>query len=213
MKTLILSLSILFTVPLTAQVYQNSKFWSAALNVGGQALVLPSVESVKFYQPSLIHVNAAYKFNHIYGVRPSVNFHRLIMDEASFTDAHTKYVNASLDFFVDFNQMGTYGFRENQWEWSVLGYTGFGFSTMWRDKSNHTLEDPLFKGQDDMISLSIGITPRIRISRNMLLNVDLSWISHIFQDRTYDMGPIRLDRGFGGGMTRFSFGLTYEFIK
>ena len=212
MKNLILSLSIFILVPMSAQVYQNSKFWSAALNVGGQALTLPSLESNKFYQPSMIHVNAAYKFNHIYGVRPSFTFHNFNVADKP----NTNYANASLDFFVDFNQMGTYGFRENQWEWSVLGYMGFGFSTMSNDRRNRLPDenDPYIEANDDMMSFTLGITPRMRIGRNLMFNIDLGYVAHHLQDQSFDFNAsTRRPRGFGGGIMRFGFGITYEFIK
>lgn len=211
MKKIILLSALFLTTTLSAQVYQNSKFWSAALNVGGQALTLPALESNKFYQPSMVHVNAAYKFNHIYGVRPSATFHSFNVEDRP----NTKYVNASLDFFVDFNQMGTYGFRENMWEWSVLGYLGFGYATMWNDRQNMMpMDDPFIEANDDMMSFTLGITPRMRIGRNLLFNVDLAYVAHHLQDQRFDFDVNnRRPRGFGGGILRFGFGITYEFIK
>lgn len=210
MKKVILFSFVILASSAFGQRYKNSKYWSAALNVGGQALINSNVESVKFFQPSSIHANAIYKFNPIWGIRPNVNFHRLIMDEKP----HTKYMGASLDVIVDFNQMGTYGFIENLYEFSVLGYTGFGFSSMWRDRAANKVGDLYILGNDDMMTFTIGITPRMRISRNMMLNFDLGYVSHFLQDREYDFA-LNQDRKrtLGNSFMRFSFGITYEFIK
>lgn len=207
MKRFTLFIALLFAVNLNAQVYKNSKFWSMALNVGGHGFHShTNTNSIKFYQPSHVHVNAIYKFNHIYGIRPSINYHNNRTEQKP----NVNYVNATLDFVVDFNQMGTYGFREKKWEFSSVGYMGFGFSTMWRDRI--PTEDPYIVGQDDMMSFNIGVTPRMRISNNMLLNFDLAYTVHHLQDHTFDWSG-RKDRGFGGGFLRFGVGLTYEFIK
>jgi hypothetical protein len=210
MKKVILFSLVVLASSAFGQRYKNSKYWSSALNFGGQALFNSTVESVKFYQPSSIHVNAIYKFNPIWGIRPNVNFHRLIMEEKP----HTKYIGALLDVVVDFNQMETYGFIENQYEFSVLGYTGFGFSSMWTRRKDYMDGDKYILGNDDMISFNIGMTPRMRISRNMLLNFDFGFVAHFLKDRNYDF-VVNKDRKeiVGNGFVRYSIGITYEFVK
>jgi len=206
MKRIILISALLLTASLSAQVYRNSKFWSMALNVGGHTLHSHlNTSSIKFYQPSHIHLNGHYKFNHIFGIRPNINFHNMIMDQAP----NIKYANFTIDGTIDFNQISTFGYREQLYETSVLGHIGYGFSTMWKDRVVEG--DPYIQGNDDMMVISFGVTPRMRISKNMLLNFDLTYATHIFQDQFYDW-TARKDRGFGGGFLRFSFGLTYEFI-
>jgi hypothetical protein len=207
MKRFTLFIALLFATTLSAQVYKNSKFWSVAMNVGGHGFHSHiNTNSIKFYQPAHVHLNAGYKFNHIYGIRPSINYHNNRRND----NPNAHYLNASLDFTVDFNQMGTYGFREKKWEFSSVGYMGFGFSTMWTDRLIEG--DPYLEGQDDMMSFTIGITPRMRITDRMLLNFDMAYTVHHMQDWTFDWDA-RKDRGFGGGFLRFGVGLTYEFVK
>jgi hypothetical protein len=185
----------------------NSKFWSGAINIGGATLHNPAgSNSIKFYQPTNFHLNAIYKFNHIFGIRPNINYHIFVTD----AKPNVNYANFTVDGIVDFNQIGTYGFREQIYEFSVLGHLGYGFSTMWKDR--FSTEDPYIKGNDDMMTISFGVTPRMRLSRNMLLNFDVSYVTHILQQRAFDWVG-RNDRNFGGGFMRYSFGITYEFIK
>ncbi len=207
MKKITLIALLICATALNAQVYRNSKFWSMALNVGGHAFHShKNVESIKFYQPSHIHLNAAYKFNHIYGIRPNFNFHSINVEGAT----NVKYANFTIDGTIDWNQMGTYGFREMIHEFSVVSHFGFGLSTMWQDRKNQT--DPYIKNHDDMLTWSVGITPRLRLSRNMLLNFDMTYVFHHLQDQYFDFTQ-RKARGFGGGFMRYSFGITYEFIN
>lgn len=206
MKKITLIAAMFCVTAISAQVYMNSKFWSVALNAGGHMLHSHmNANTVKFYQPSQLHVNGHYKFNHVFGIRPNFNFHNLKMD-----DKNVKYAHFAIDGTVDFNQLGTYGFREQLYEISVLGHLGVGLSTMWKDRTS--TGDPGIKGNDDMITFSLGVTPRMRISKNMLINFDVTYVTHALQDRYFDFSD-RKARGFGGGFMRYSVGITYEFIR
>ena len=69
------------------------------------------------------------------------------------------------------------------------------------------------KGIDDMINVTVGITPQFRVSNKIALNLDLSYISNIYQDHRFDYKSTNSSRGFDGNMFNASIGLSYYLGK
>ena len=184
------------------------KFYAISLNIGSHAFHNPMVdETSRFYQPHYYNANVLYKFTPQFGLRAGAHFHNFKMENKP----SVKYANLSLDAFLDLNQIGTFGHVEDKFEFSVLSYVGVGVASMWRDRSATTMNDPYFKGNDDMFTLALGITPRLRVGKNLFFNFDISYLSHVFLSRSFDFTQNYERRGFGGSFFRYSIGLTYEF--
>jgi hypothetical protein len=197
---------VLFIVSsVSSQVHKNSRFWSVSTNVGGHAFFSHFANNSSIRPYTYVNTNAIYKLTPLLGIRPGVHYHNF----TNGTD-NVNYTNMSIDIVIDANQFGTTGYREKKGEMSVLMHSGFGFSTMWKDRL--TTEDPFIKGNDDMMSVSFGVTTRYRINRRMLINADVTYVTHLLQDQFFDFSD-RKARGAGGGFMRFSFGVTYELIR
>ena len=64
-----------------------------------------------------------------------------------------------------------------------------------------------------MINVTVGITPQFRVSNKIALNLDLSYISNIYQDHRFDYKSTNSSRGFDGNMFNASIGLSYYLGK
>lgn len=214
MKTIFTS-AILFFAFLSLAQDDNSieesrvkKYFSVSLNVGSHALHNPISDATgRSYLPHYYNASLLYKVTPVFGLRSGAHFHTFKMQDAP----SVKYSNLTIDVCFDLNQIGTYGFVEEKYETSVVAYLGVGLASMWRDRSATLMNDPYFKGNDDMFSVSLGLNPRMKIAKNMFINLDVSYVSQFFLSRSYDFLENYERRGFGGGFLRYSFGLTYEF--
>jgi len=70
-------------------------------------------------------------------------------------------------------------------------------------------EDPLFKGNDDMGHVILGVTPQYHISGRWSLNLDLSTFILIKQSNTFDRFSNKKVNGLGN-VTTVSLGLTFR---
>jgi OOP family OmpA-OmpF porin len=99
----------------------------------------------------------------------------------------------------------------------TLLHFGFGYSAMW----NNSLapgKELLFRSNegatDEMINIIYGITPQIKLNERMSLNMDVSMMSHIRQQSTFDFQPNPLTGGgFSGYYFNLSIGATYYIGK
>jgi hypothetical protein len=68
--------------------------------------------------------------------------------------------------------------------------------------------DPYFKNQDDMINLNFGFTPQFSLGSHWGVNMDLSYIYNLKQERVFDYTQIGNKTAM---MYNLTLGLTYKF--
>lgn len=91
----------------------------------------------------------------------------------------------------------------------LLIHGGIGFS------SNRNGNAPFFGGwngpdKDNMLNFIIGLTTQYTFDERFSLNIDLSFVNHIYQDRTWDLTESFNQRGFDGFLANASVGISYH---
>jgi hypothetical protein len=210
MKAILLA-SVLLTSTLSyGQLFTKGRKWSAGLNIGSQDLLShTNSNSTKFYQLTSFHANGRYMFNNWFGLQSNLGYQLMLQDEPT----HVNYASFTLSGVFDLSELATFivwpvGFR-------VLGHLDQGFASMW--KRNHFNElgitpgSPYFKSNDDMLVVSVGLTPEYRLTHNIMINFDVTYVQHILQDQYFDWSDRIRPRSVSGSFMRFSIGATYYF--
>lgn len=164
-----------------------------------------------------IHVDGGigYMFNGIIGIKGRLGFDTFKTIEVSNAGDEDKslMISASLEGVLGIDQLanfGTPGFGLNF-------HAGFGFSTItnpsWKqsklDVAGFEFQDPMFKGNDDMVNVIFGLTPKYIINDNISVNADFSFIMLLKQDHTVDRYNSVVTEGMTNYMTG-SVGITYS---
>jgi len=116
---------------------------------------------------------------------------------------NTNYLRFSLQGIINIGSL--VGFNESKF--GLLLHGGAGSGSLGNNKIG------VGKGIDDMINVTVGITPQFRVSNKIALNLDLSYISNIYQDHRFDYKSTNSSRGFDGNMFNASIGLSYYLGK
>ncbi|MBI1835836.1 MAG: hypothetical protein HYR91_01075 [Flavobacteriia bacterium] len=106
-----------------------------------------------------------------------------------------------------FNLGNILNFNSFTSKFGLLAHAGAGISS---------LKDAKFgigKGADDMIHTIFGITPQYKVSSNLCVNLDFTFIGNIYQDHTFDYKSTISDRGFDGNFYNLSLGFSYYLGK
>ena len=132
-----------------------------------------------------------YMFNDIFGVRGDLGYSTFkavdVNDEAVADRAGS--IQASLQGVVSISEavkFGTPGFGLNF-------HAGFGFGTIFNPdfkteyvESGGEFGDPMIKGNDDVVNVVFGLSPRFPINDRITVTVDASHFLLLKQDNYYD---------------------------
>jgi outer membrane protein OmpA-like peptidoglycan-associated protein len=142
-------------------------------------------------------------FNNKFGVMSTLGF-----DRFSFKNDVTpsNYYRLSIETSVNLREI--LGFSEFVENFGVLGHTGIGISGLW--SKNIASENQLKKNNyDQLLNFTFGLTPKYKINNKFSVHIDLSYITQLKQDFTFDTRTIiKPKEGISGGFVNFSAGVT-----
>ncbi len=116
---------------------------------------------------------------------------------------NTKYLRFSLQGVINVGAL--IGFNNSKF--GLLLHGGAGTASL--DSNVIRIGKPA----DDMINVIVGLTPQFRLTNKIAVNVDLSYISNIYQDHKFDYHSLTISNGFDGNIFNASVGLSYYLGK
>lgn len=201
-KLILITLASMLCVSLSYSQEGGSQKWSAGLNAGVNSsltedIALPPGSSLNFKG------NVQYKLKSNFGLMLNLGYGSL--DTEKTTGAKTNLLTSS--FEITYNLEGV--FKTSKF--GLLLHAGPGLSTMWNpDMQAVNPSDPYLKGQDDMITLNLGVIPSYKISDNLNLILDFSLVGNFLQDHSFDYSATQKQKSL---LFSSSIGLNYTFGK
>lgn len=191
--------ALLMATSLRAQEEYNK--WSIEPYFGVNAPFAPfktgySTGAVNLFGTGL---NTRYMFNHNAGLSLDLGLNQFSSDRTNFefTTFQTRFI---VNGVINLGQLLEF----NQWSnrFGLLGRVGAGVSILSPDKV------ALGKGNDKTISAVLGVTPQIRLSDRVALQVDLSFQGNMMQTRTFDYKGGKSNGGFDSYQAHLTAGLA-----
>ena len=203
MKKALVFTSILVTSPSFSQENKSINKLSIDLNYGinKPTSVLTSGYSSKI-NPLHADLGIRYMLNTKCGIKLDAGIDNFKSKVSSY-DFDSKYLRFSLQGIINVGSL--IGFNDSRF--GLLLHGGVGTASL------NTKKIAIGKPADDMINVIVVITPQFKISNKIALNLDLSYISNIYQDHRFDYKSINFSRGFDGNMYNASIGLSYYLGK
>lgn len=201
-KLNLIAVASVLCVSLSYSQMGETQKWSAGLGVGVNSSLNEDIALLPGGSLSF-KGNAQYKLKSNFGLMLNLGFGSL--DTETNTGAKTNLLAGSFEI--------TYQFQDllNASRFGILFHAGPGLATMWNpDVKAVNPTDPYLKGQDDMITLNIGVLPSYRITDNLHGFIDLSVNTNFQQDHHFDYS-VR-ERG-SALLFSSSLGLSYSFGK
>ena len=201
-KTLFIT-SILATSLSFSQEKNDANKFSIDFNFG---LNKPSSSNTTgySYKLNMYHTDFGlrYMLNNKCGIKLDVGIDNFKSSITNY-NYNTNYLRFSLQGIV--NAGSVIGFNNSKI--GLLLHGGAGSGSLGNNKIG------VGKGIDDMINVIVGITPQFRVSNKIALNLDLSYISNIYQDHRFDYKSRSNSRGFDGNFFNVSVGLSFYLGK
>lgn len=186
----------------------NSRYFTTSLNLGINSFshrVNPEYSRAK-PGPS-INFNGAYMINPWFGVRSDIHYNTF----NSTLKPNLKSLHFGANALFDFSSINRPNPTNTIYTFTYQGYIGFGLATMWQGKFRSYEEgDYYIQGNDDMLFLNIGFSPKYKLDHKLYLNFDLSYVSNFLQNNYFDGSGLYEFQGYGG-FFKFAVGVSYEF--
>lgn len=176
--------------------------WSIDFGVGAHKPVRPVAGGFFTNTPSFgqADLGIRYMINDKFGLNLDLGYSRFEGDENS-NDFETDGYRASLEGVI--NMGNILGFKEWTNRFGLLIHGGGGVTSL-------SYQEPLdIDDSDEMLNLTIGITPQLRLSDRIALFGDLSAFGHVRQDRSFDGTRATGTRGFNGFLVNVSAGISF----
>lgn len=186
------------------------------LHAGGR---IGGVHSEFSQLSSGLHADAGmgYMFSSIWGIKGSLGYDQLSAsseETGTLIEDHSMLLRANLEAVADIS--ADRGVSDSKMNY--MFHVGLGLASQFhaahKDSllaSGATLNDPLIKGNDDMLSIMFGITPRFKISNALAIEADLSFQFLPMADGVFDKV---IENRRGKSMNVFfnpSVGISYRF--
>ena len=195
---------LIFTISvnnIVAQLGFNTSSFS--LSVGNHFAVDNQGSATRIFRPSHINMNYRYMFNNKFGLMSTFGY-----DRFSFKNDVTpsNYYRLSIETSVNLREI--LGFSEFVENFGTLAHAGVGLSGLW--SKNIATENQFKKNNfDQLLHFTFGLTPKYRINNTYSVHLDLSYITQLNQDFSYDTRTIiKPKEGISGGFVNFSVGAT-----
>jgi outer membrane protein OmpA-like peptidoglycan-associated protein len=214
MKNLVLFIAVVtsfFFSNLCAQTYNK---WSIGAGVGVHDGVRYSGKGIiKIYQFHHFDINTRYMHNTKFGFKADFGFDHFGWINLKYP---TNYLRFSFQSVV--NLTNVLSFNEFTKKYGALIHTGFGYSFMWNEGAldSEASTIPLIdRGKTDrMLHGMVGITPQYKINNRFSLNMDLTWLFHLRQEKSFDfLEKIPDIGGFTSSFFNLSIGGSYYLGK
>tara|TARA_B110000285_G_scaffold219603_1_gene270362 strand:- start:305 stop:946 length:642 start_codon:yes stop_codon:yes gene_type:complete len=157
-----------------------------------------------------------YMFSNIVGIRGVLGFDSFKTavdgDEAGVEDK-SYMLRATLEGVLSISQIANFGTDK----FDLNFHAGFGFAShvnpSWKEDrlavDGYEFEDPALKGNDDMINVVFGLTPKYHINENISITADFSYVMLMKKDWTNDRSNNTAVEGLDG-IVNASVGLSYR---
>jgi OOP family OmpA-OmpF porin len=209
MKHIITIFTIVFSLlPKVAFDQKTTNSWSIDACFGGTNPVKPYSlgywsNTVSFFHSS---AGARYMFNNKFGLKLDGGYDRVTNDivgnNGNSLPFKSHYYRTSIQGVLDIGRVFTFeNFSEKT---SLLFHAGLGSS--W-------LTSKVGAKRDRMVNFLFGFTPQYKINKRMAINVDATFIWHIYQQYTFDMYSAVTKRGFDGFIANATVGVNYYLGK
>jgi hypothetical protein len=146
-----------------------------------------------------------YMFSNIVGIRGVLGFDSFKTavdgDEAGVEDK-SYMLRATLEGVLSISQIANFGTDK----FDLNFHAGFGFAShvnpSWKEDrlavDGFEFEDPALKGNDDMINVVFGLTPKYHINENISITADFSYVMLMKKDWTNDRSNNTAVEGLDG---------------
>ena len=143
-----------------------------------------------------LHADAGlgYMFNNVWGIKGSLGFDQFSssadLASGSVSDK-SSIIRANVELVADLD--ADRGLTDRKFDWMFHAGIGLAsqFNSAYKESltaAGKSLNDPLIKGNDDMISFIFGLTPQYNINESLKIDIDLSAVflplSDGFVDKT-----------------------------
>lgn len=210
MKKIVVILLMFVSLGATSQTDKGMFFdASMGMRIGGETSTLSTVG------PGF-HANGGigYMFNNWIGIEGNLGlntFKAISVADNGITD-RSILINSSLQAVIGLSQLIGFGTEK----FDLYLHTGFGFSSFsnpaFKDGFKETAEfgDRFFKGNDESMNITFGLTPRFHVNEKISVNLDASYFLLFGQNHSLDreIGDTFIDGATG--ITNISLGITYR---
>ena len=209
MKHIFTLLSIvILLIPSVALNQKTINSWSIDACFGGTNPVKPYTTGYWSNTVSFFHTSGGvrYMFNNKFGIKLDGGYDRVTNDvvgvNGNSLPFKSNYYRTSIQGVLDIGRIFTFeNFSEKT---SLLFHFGGGASL---------LTSKVATVDDRMVNFLFGFTPQYKISKRMAINIDASFIWHIYQKYTFDMNSTVAKRGFDGFIANATIGVNYYLGK
>lgn len=211
MKKILFALLTVSTLSVTAQTDEGLFF---DFNFGGRFSGAAS-DSVTMGPGLHLEGATGYMFSNIVGIRGVLGYDQFktVEDESNPTIEDRSYMlRASLEGVLSISEISGFGTSD----FGLNFHAGFGLATnvnpSWKEKREEAgfeFKDPMFKGNDDMINVMMGLNPKYHINENLSINADITYTILSKKDFTSDRSNNIRVEGMDG-ILNGSIGLTYR---
>jgi len=204
-----ISLFLLIALTSFSVFSQNSENklnpWSIGLSVGNHFFMGPIdyTPLAPWYAPGCAQLDGKYMFKGTWGIMLKGEYNIIL----HYHSKDTHIAGGTLEAIADLGNATDF----SNWTkiFGLYAHGGIGGDVMWRP--GITMANNLFKNADEMITLSIGVTPYFKVNENWTVNIDYSYRLHFKQNRYYNM-DLSNDFPLGVGFMRtLSVGISYHF--
>lgn len=201
------------------QVYNKAEaefykvHWFADINAGTRMF---GATSSKADLGLGLNINAGlgYLFTERFGIKGRVDYNNFEFTPGIGNSNETKgnAYSISLEAITDLVALFKNPDLEIQ-DWRIILHGGLGYTSYsnpdFKDNFSGVFVDPLYKGNDDMAHIILGITPQYHLSTKWSVNLDFSTFLLIKQDFTFDNFNGERFNGLGN-ISALSLGLTFR---
>ena len=157
-----------------------------------------------------------YMFSNIVGIRGVLGFDSFktaVDGDSTGVEDKSYMLRATLEGVLSISQIANFGTDK----FDLNFHAGFGFAShvnpSWKEDrlavDGFEFEDPALKGNDDMINVVFGLTPKYHINENISITADFSYVMLMKKDWTNDRYNTKAVEGLDG-IVNASVGLSYR---
>jgi OOP family OmpA-OmpF porin len=178
---------------------------SVGLNYGINGVISAPID-VNTSNSHHIGLNTRYMFNTNLGLMLGLGYD--LFPTAEGTETTNQYASLNIQGVYNIGSL----FKLPSKRFGLLLHAGGGVATMWnKDFGSDNATDPYIKGNDDIITLNVGLTPQFKINERFSVNIDLAYAFNLEQDRSFNWSYVTENNR--GSFYTASVGLTYYIGK
>ncbi len=147
-----------------------------------------------------VSLGTRYMLNNRFGAKLDFGY-STFQEEKDYPEFKSNYYRVSLQGVANLGSVLNFETWTNTI--GLLAHAGAGYSQL-------SAKEPIDRANNDqMLHVIAGLTPQLRLGNNVAITADLSAISNMRQDITWDGTSSMTEGGFDGLVINFSAGLTF----